>query len=375
MNQPGGPRPVYESGTEWLRGEGDAADVVMSSRARLARNLTGFHFVNRATKEQRQRVLEHCRTRLLTSGMGGPGAQVMWVDLAESPAIERTLLVERHLMSQQHSRGKQSSGAGGTEEPRGLAVALPDERLSVMVNEEDHLRLQCIRSGLALEKVWAEIDALDDMLEQGLEYAYSPRWGYLTGCPTNVGSGARFSVMLHLPALKMTGNIDKVKRAASDMALAVRGFYGEGSEAAGDFYQISNQTTLGKPEQVLLDNLQREILPRVIEYERAARKSLLEKRRLQLEDQVCRAVGLLGAARLLTTEESMQLLSQLRLGVVTGIVSDVDARVVNQLMLLAQPAHLQRVIGKEMDQEHRRAARAELIRSRLSAGGNGRVKE
>jgi protein arginine kinase len=243
------------------------------------------------------------------------------------------------------------------------------------VNEEDHLRLQCIRSGLALEKVWGEIDALDDMLEQGLEYAYSPRWGYLTGCPTNVGSGARFSVMLHLPALKLTGNIDKVKRAASDMALAVRGFYGEGSEAAGDFYQISNQTTLGKPEQVLLDNLQREILPKVIEYERAARKSLLEKRRVHLEDQVCRAVGVLGAARLLTTEESMQLLSQLRLGVVTGIVSDVDARVVNQLMLLAQPAHLQRVIGKEMDQEHRRAARAELIRSRLSTGGNGRVKE
>ncbi|MCC6661555.1 MAG: protein arginine kinase [Phycisphaerales bacterium] len=373
MNEPGGPRPVYEAGTEWLRGDGDAADVVMSSRARLARNLAGFPFVSRATREQRQRVLDLCRSRLLAGGFGGPGAQVMWVDLAESPTIERTLLVERHLMSQQHSRGKQSSGSGGAEEPRGLAVALPDERLSVMVNEEDHLRLQCIRSGLALEAVWAEIDALDDSLEQGLEYAYSPRWGYLTGCPTNVGSGARFSVMLHLPALRMIGNIEKVKRAAADMSLAVRGFYGEGSDAAGDFYQISNQTTLGKPEQVLLDNLQREILPKVIEYERMARKTLIDKRRLQLEDQVCRAVGLLGAARLLTTEESMQLLSQLRLGVVTGIISDVEPKVVNQLMLLAQPAHLQRVIGREMDQEHRRAARAELIRSRLSRDGNGRV--
>jgi protein arginine kinase len=372
MNEPGGSRPAYEAGTEWLRGEGDAADVVMSSRARLARNLTGFPFVGRAGRAQRRQVLDLCRDRILSCGLGGSGARVMWVDLHDSPPIERTLLVERHLISQQHARGKQANGSGGTEEPRALAVALPDERLAVMVNEEDHLRLQAIRSGLALGEAWAEVDALDDALESGLEYAYSPRWGYLTACPTNVGTGARFSVMLHLPGLKMTGNIEKVKRAAADMSLAVRGFYGEGSDAAGDFYQISNQTTLGKTEQVLLDGLQREILPRVIEYERAARKTLLTKRRLQLEDQVFRALGALGSARVMTNEEAMQLLSQLRLGVVTGVIPDVDQRIVNQLMLLIQPAHLQRVCGREMDQDARRAARADLIRARLvRPSGNG----
>lgn len=368
MNDPGGasPRPVYEAGTEWLRGEGDAADVVMSSRARLARNLAGFPFANRASRVQRRQVLDLCRSRIIASSLGGRGAQIMWVDLHDSPAIERTLLVERHLISQQHARGKQANGAGGADEPRGLAVALPDERLAIMINEEDHLRVQSIRSGLALGEVWSEIDALDDALEAGLDFAYSPRWGYLTACPTNVGTGVRFSVMLHLPGLKLTGNMEKVKRAAGDMSLAVRGFYGEGSEAAGDFYQISNQTTLGKTEQVLLDELQREILPRVIDYERAARRTLKEKRRAQIEDQVHRALGLLTSARLLTTEEAMQLLSHLRLGVVTGLIEGIDHRLVNQLMLLSQPAHLQRITGREMDQDQRRAARATLVRERLT---------
>jgi protein arginine kinase len=234
-----------------------------------------------------------------------------------------------------------------------------------MVNEEDHLRLQVIHSGLELGKTLAEAGELDDRLEAGLDFAFSPRFGYLTACPTNVGTGIRLSVMLHLPGLRLTGNIDKVKRAASDMSLAVRGFYGEGSEAAGDLYQISNQTTLGKTERVLLHELEQEIIPKVIEYERAARKSLMTKRRADLEDQVHRAVGLLTSARLMSTEEAMQLLSLARLGIVCGLLDRPSQRVINQLLLLSQPAHLQRALNQDLDQERRRAARAQLLRTRL----------
>ena len=235
-----------------------------------------------------------------------------------------------------------------------------------MVNEEDHLRIQYIRAGLALDSALTAIDEVDDRLEAGLDYAYSARFGYLTACPTNVGTGVRLSVMLHLPGLKLAGDIEKVKRAATDMALAVRGFYGEGSEAAGDFYQISNQTTRGKTEQVLLHELQREILPRVIEYERAARGKLLAKRKGIVEDQAFRALGTLTHARLMSAEESMQLLSQVRLGAVLGLLPGLDVGVVNGLMLLTQPAHLQRVVGQELTQDQRRAARATLLRNRLT---------
>ncbi|MBL8761813.1 MAG: protein arginine kinase [Phycisphaerae bacterium] len=382
--------PSYESGTEWLRSGGQSSDVVMSSRVRLARNLAGWRFGHKAGHGDRQKVLEICRDRIAAAGLanlGAPGgptsavppahtpdspappAQIMWIDLRESPPIERQLLVERHLISKQHAKGKPlpdlKSGDVETTDPRGVAIALPDERLSIMVNEEDHLRIQAVRGGLALAEAWADADRADDLLESTLDFAYSPRFGYLTCCPTNVGTGVRMSLMLHLPALKLSGDIEKVKRAAGDMNLAVRGFYGEGSDAAGDFYQVSNQTTLGKGEQTILGDLADQIIPKVVEYERMARRNLLAKRGAALEDQVYRALGLLTHARLLTAEESMQMLSHVRLGVVMGLVADVDLASVNALMLLTQPAHLQRVVGQELDQEQRRNARAQLIRRRL----------
>ncbi|MCC6970769.1 MAG: protein arginine kinase [Phycisphaerales bacterium] len=378
--------PSYETGTEWLRSAGASSDVVMSSRVRLARNLAGWRFGHKAGHGDRQKVLEICRDRIAAAGLSSVGApaspaptapstppQVMWIDLRESPPIERQLLVERHLISKQHSKGKPlpdlKAGDVETTDPRGVAIALPDERLSIMVNEEDHLRIQAVRGGLALAEAWADADRADDLLESRLDFAYSPRFGYLTCCPTNVGTGVRMSLMLHLPGLKLTGEIEKVKRAAGDMNLAVRGFYGEGSEAAGDFYQISNQTTLGKGEQSILNDLAGEIIPKIVEYERLARRNLLAKRGAALEDQVYRALGLLTHARLLTAEESMQMLSHVRLGVVMGLVSDADLASVNALMLLTQPAHLQRVMGTELDQEQRRNARAQLIRRRLLKTG------
>lgn len=373
-----GDSPTFESGTEWLRGEGPSSDVVMSSRVRLARNLAGVPFVNRAGAADRQHCLDLIRAQVLKAGLA---EKIMWANLHELGAAERSLLVERHLISKQHAKGRPpaastpshgsgsgsaSATSGAHDDPRGVAVGLPGERLSIMINEEDHLRIQVIRSGLALDEGWAEIEQVDDKIEAGLDYAFSPRFGYLTACPTNVGTGLRMSVMLHLPGLKLTGDIEKAKRAAQDMNLAVRGFYGEGSEAAGDFYQLSNQTTLGKSERVILQDLQHEIIPQVIEYERVARRTLLAKRSTALEDQIFRAYGALTHARLLTTEEAMQLLSHLRLGVVLGLVKHIEQRLVNQLMLLIQPAHLQRVLTKEMDQEQRRAARASLLRSKLA---------
>lgn len=359
---PIGAVPLHERPTEWLRGQGEGADVAMSSRVRLARNLAGFPFVPKMKAEERSEVLDLCRRRIFR---GGVARDLLWVDLHEAGGLDRTLLVERHLISRQHARGKLSTGQGGTSEPRGVAVSLPDERLSIMVNEEDHLRIQVVHSGLDLAGALRSIDEVDDRIEAGLDYAFDPRFGYLTACPTNVGTGARFSVMMHLPGLKMTGEMDKVKHFAEDTGLALRGFYGEGSEAAGDFFQISNQTTLGKSEQVLLAEMRDEMISKVVEYERHARKTLLKRRRTQTEDTVQRALGTLRHARLMATDEAMRLLSVVRLGVLLGLVEDVTLPAVHELLLLSHQAHLQRSCGREMDQQERRTARARLFRERL----------
>jgi protein arginine kinase len=359
--------PMFDAMTEWLRAEGDCADVVMSSRVRLARNLAGHPFCTKSTRADRLKTLERCRDCVLNAGIA---SKFIWCDVHEASPLDRMLLVERHLISKQLSKGR-VIGNGLSEDPRGVAIGAPDERLSIMVNEEDHLRLQVIRSGLALSAAWRQIDEADDRIEAGVDYAFSPRFGYLTTCPTNVGTGLRMSVMLHLPGLRLTREIEKVKRAATDMGLAVRGFYGEGSDAVGDFYQLSNQTTLGKSEQQILSDMERQIVPRIVEYERLSRRDLSTQRRLGLEDQIMRAWGMLTNARLLGTEEAMQALSLTRLGTLLGFIKDrngrsLDVRHINQLTLLVQPAHLQRAVGKDLDQEARKVARATLVRTRLA---------
>lgn len=358
----------HPSGVEWLRGEGAHADVVLSSRVRLARNLAGFPFASRADETQRLRILDLSREAIRQSLRGTQaGTGLLWLNVHDTAPSERALLVERHLISKQLQRGR---AAAIGEDPRGAAVSLPAERVSIMVNEEDHIRIQVVRSGLDLAEAWKQASEIDDALESVLEYAYSPRLGFLTACPTNLGTGMRMSVMLHLPALRMTGDIEKVKKAASDMCLAVRGFYGEGSEAAGDLYQISNQTTLGKTEAMVLAEMHEHIIPQVAEYERVARKTLLAKRAPVLQDQVFRALGVLRHARLMKVEEAMQHLSMVRLGVVSGVLASVlpslDLQAANQLLLLIQPAHLQRTLGKDMEQDARAEARATLLRERLA---------
>ena len=203
------------------------------------------------------------------------------MDLEEAPDIDRQLLVERHLISRPH---KDAEGA------RGVAIG-ENETLAIMVNEEDHLRIQVLRSGLQLEEAWEQINAVDDQLEALLDFAFHPRFGYLTACPTNVGTGIRVSVMLHLPGLKLAGEIEKVFRAAKDLKLAVRGLYGEGTEATGDFYQISNQATLGRTEDDIIQDFKDTVIPKIIDYEHQVRKALVEDRKVALDDKVCRCWG------------------------------------------------------------------------------------
>jgi len=340
---------------EWLRGVGPMSEIVISSRVRLARNISSFPFLSKCTRTQRMSLERKVRETILNSGIS---SSMLYVDLESAPQIDRDLLVERHLISKPHA---------AAEGARGVAVS-KDEDVAIMVNEEDHLRIQVLKSGLQLEEAWDQITKIDDALEGKLDYSFHPRFGYMTACPTNVGTGIRVSVMLHLPALKLTGEIEKVFRAAKDMRLAVRGLYGEGTEATGDLYQISNQTTLGKAEDEIVSDFKHLVIPKIIDYEIHARKSLLGNQMAAMDDKVFRALGLLRSARLIASEETLFLLSHLRMGVNVGRVKGIEMQTINELMLQTQPAHLQKILGKKLEGDARKSARADYIRQRV--GGN-----
>lgn len=337
----------------------DQDDVVVSSRVRLARNLAGFPFVNRADPSQCREIVSMVKSLELAPEIG-----TTWIDMAEASATEQHVLLERHLVS------RQFVAADG---PRGVAIT-QDRTLSIMVNEEDHLRIQVLLPGSRLRNAWNQVNEVDRRLERTAELAIHPRWGYLTACPTNVGTAIRFSIMAHLPALRLTNEIERLRRAANSLNLAVRGFYGEGSESSGDFYQISNQLTLGLSEEDLLDTFVDTVVPKVVGYERLAREMLLERNRILLEDRVHRAFGILSAARLLSIEEGMKHLSRIRLGISLGILNDVSLDVVRRLFLEMQPAHLRVTHGtgasaepviEDLDDEWIRECRATLVRRTL----------
>jgi len=340
---------------EWLRGTGPESDIVVSSRVRLARNLAAFPFTNRASAHQKAEIEALLRERI---GKLELDPRLEYITLATLTPLDRQFLVERQLISRELAT---------TEGPRGVALG-PQETVSLMVNEEDHLRLQVMRSGFALDEAWRDIDKVDDLLEQRITYAFSEEFGYLTACPTNVGTGMRASVMLHLPALVLTKQIEKVFRALQKINLAVRGLYGEGSRASGDFYQISNQVTLGKGETTILSEI-REVIPQIITYERQARTALVRESRQALQDRVSRAFGTLCSATMMTSEETMDLLSSVRLGINLQLLEDITIPTVNELFIHTQPAHLQKLMGTALDGEERNSARARYLRSRLREGG------
>jgi protein arginine kinase len=287
----------------------------------------------------------------------------IWIGMNEATPLVRLLLRERHLAS----RDLAPNDPTATPAP-GRAVAFGmDETVSVMINEEDHLRLQAISAGHSLMEAWERVRNLDRALEDEVGFAVSDRYGYLTGCPTNVGTGLRASVMLHLPALGMVRpELEKVFAAAQRTGLAVRGMYGEGSRAAGDFYQISNQITLGRSEEQLLSELKDKILPRIIEYERQARRVLVERNETLLDDRTQRALGILRSARLLGAEEAMKLLSRVRLALCLSRLEEIDPGIVNQLFLQVQPAHLQLQADGPLSADQLREMRATVVREALS---------
>lgn len=336
---------------EWLRGTGPESDIVMSSRIRLARNLAHFPFLNRADDSVRAEVERTLRKQVMQLSLD---KDLTYLDVNSLEGVDRQFLVERQLISRELAESHGSRGVGISEE----------ENVSLMVNEEDHLRIQVLRSGFDLDACWQEINRIDDLLEAHVTYAFSEQLGYLTACPTNVGTGIRVSVLLHLPALVITKEIQKVFQALQKISLAVRGLYGEGSQAMGDFYQISNQVTLGKSEEYLLNNL-KNVIPSIISYERKFRDALVKENRQGLHDQVSRAHGILKTARTISSEETMHLLSSVRMGVNLGLIEDLPIPTVNELFIHTQPAHLQKMRNAHLETSERNQARASYLRQRL----------
>jgi len=361
---------------EWFNGSGPLADIVVSSRIRLARNVAGYKFLSHCSNNEKSEILKTLRDVLMSLELGD---KIFYISVDKAPTLSRHFLVERHLISRQHAFGKG---------PRGVVIA-QREFFTAMINEEDHLRLQVLKAGCQLSQCAEQINQIDDMIEQKVDFAFSPRYGYLTACPTNLGTGVRVSVMLHLPALKMTGQIEKFFNAARDMSLAVRGLFGEGTEAASDLYQISNQVTLGISESDIISQFENIIIPEIIEYENVARNQLLSKQSDILDDKISRAMALLQNAHLISSQEALFLLSHLRLGInmhkymgastpaikklytlcgtgQAGKISPLSIATINRLFMLTLPAHLQLNYGKTLDPTHRDALRAQIIRSALN---------
>ena len=351
--------------TEWLRGTGHMSDVVISSRVRLARNLAGMPFLGRCNSDQTAEVELRLRDTILHAGLAD---ETIYVDIAESEDIDRGLLVERHLISRQHAN---------SVHPRGVAFS-QRETLAIMVNEEDHLRVQAIEAGFDIDSAWRSAQSVDRLLEGRVQFAVSKRLGYLTGCPTNVGTGLRASVMLHLPALGLVrSELEKVFAAAQRTGLAVRGLYGEGSKAAGDFYQVSNQVTLGRTEDDLIEDL-RSLVPVIVHFERKVRAALLEDQGAALRDRISRSIALLRTSRAMPTEAALAHLSNVRLGKHLAIDEGPSISLLNELGIQVQKGHLQALApggadaDEVLDVSERDRFRAGFLRQRLTNEGPGR---
>jgi protein arginine kinase len=343
-------RMAHVPGT-WLLGSGPEPHQVFSTRVRLARNLSSIPFSHRAREEQLSVVLASVSSAARQSKrLHGALA----LKMSELPPLDRQFLVERHLISRDMSDSQRT---------RGILIS-EDESLSVMVNEEDHVRIQSLVSGLELHNAWELADALDDELDQVLEYAFSDELGYLTSCPTNVGTGMRVSVLVHLPSLVHSKKISELLQSLSRIGLAVRGFYGEGSEVMGNFFQVSNQTTLGRSERESLDVLGK-ATRQLLEHEEQARDYMLRAARDRLQDMIWRAYGTLRYARSIRSQEVVSLTSLVRFGVALELPDLPDVRTLNEILVFSQPAHLQKMVGRIMDQPERDVERATFVRGRL----------
>ena len=344
---------LIKNPADWMRGTGPHSDVVMTSRVRLARNLRGYPFPGFSQERQRIELLERARPVVEDLPEMRDGYSEDYTDLSK---IRKQVLVERHLVSREHAA--RSSGCA--------VVVDRKQSISIMINEEDHFRIQGIRPGLNLTSAFEVVDRVDTELESLLPYAFDPKLGYLTACPTNLGTGMRASVMLHLPALVLTEQINPVIKAIGKIGLAVRGLYGEGTEALGNLFQISNQHTLGEAEPEIIAQIEK-VIEGVVRSEVTARAKLKEDHQTMLRDQVGRAFAILRYAHILTSKEALNLLSMLRLGADLDLVGNCDRSLIDMLLLEIQPAHLQLNAARELSPEERDSMRAELTRARLQS--------
>jgi len=317
----------------------------------VALNISKIPFPARASKKDLSTVFDSVKSAIEQSSYLKNSVLLRINDLDN---LDKQFLIERHLMSHDHA----SSGEG-----RAIAFS-QEEILSIMINEEDHLRIQAMQSGFNLFETWKIMDTIDNDLSKRVDFSYDDQWGYLTACPTNTGTGIRGSVMLHLPALVMTKQINKVLEAIAKLSFASRGFYGEGTQAIGNFFQISNQVSLGHGEEDILQNING-LVGQIIEQEEQARQALLIQNKAVLEDKICRSYGILKNAHIISSQETVDLLSMVRLGIDAGVIKDVDTQAINELFIMIQPAHLQKIEGKKLSATERDAKRASLIREKL----------
>lgn len=338
---------------KWLKEIGPHADIVVSTRVRLARNIEGFPFPH-ILNEEKAEELKKLVMESVISGNSNLQNHFNIISMKDISQIERLNYLEKYLVSPDLIRHSNI----------GSALINKEETISILINEEDHIRVQCLLPGLQLEKAWDLAQSVDDLIEEKINYAYEEELGYLTACPTNLGTGVRVSVMLHLPALSLTGHINGVLKASGQIGLAVRGIYGEGTDFLGHLYQISNQVTLGITEQEIISNIS-DVTMQIIQNERSARDKLLHHRKNELEDKVFRSYGILKNARIMSRSEAMQLISDIKLGINLGLIENNNMEVLNELTALIQPGCLQKYYAKELSESDRDIKRAQLIREML----------
>lgn len=343
---------------EWLNNQESQNGVVLSSRIRLARNLEDMNFTQKINQNEAEVIIEQVKDAVLKSN-NIISNDFEFFRMADIDDLNRRLLVEKHLIS-----------PGLLENPEQSGFLLSkDKKVSIMINEEDHIRIQVLNPGLSLEEGWGQCSKIDNILEENLKYAFDEKFGYMTSCPTNVGTGLRASVMVHLPALVYTKYINKVLQAVSQIGLTVRGMYGEGTDVMGNLFQISNQTTLGEREEEIIEKLKNIVL-QIIDKEKVSRERLLNTGRIHIEDKVYRSLGILRNSRIISSKEAMSLLSDVRMGIDMGIIESIDIRSMNELMILIQPANVQYYAKTEINSHERDVKRAQLIRENLRKGGD-----
>jgi protein arginine kinase len=348
---------VPSFGSDWVSGSGEYADIVLSTRVRLARNLQGSCFGTRSADRDSESVKKRIQLAIEQHSLL---RESLFLELNSINRLQQRILLERRLVS------SELIGNEETGPRKGSAIMLgPQDFSSVMVNEEDHLRIQTIFSGLQLRKAWDFADELDDQLGSVLPFAYHNEFGFLTSCPTNVGSGLRASVLVHLPGLVLTKEIGRVLESLGQLGLIARGLYGEGSEIVGNFFQISNQTTLGKIEEDVVDHLE-DVIRRIIGYEKEARQMVMRNSVNATEDRVWRAYGVLQYSRSLSFPELMNLLSKVRLGIGLKLFPDMGVFTLNKLMFFTQDAHLEEAAGRGLTSEERDLHRASYVRKNLN---------